>query len=497
MAITTDPKSIKSGYPDDYDGWGADMNANLRRFSAMGVESFAYDSEASAALSFAYRGAFLRNPITGAFFSKAAGAIALTNNTINYVEADIAGTVSKNTVGFSAGRSPIAEVTTAGGVITQVLDRRTFMSGGAGGASRDDIALETEAIAFEETAEGTVDMGATSLPVRVTSSHKAWFRLYATAADRTADNARAIDEDPTTPILLELIFEDALEYKLDPAWPMVNADEPATNLLYYSVVMLDPQYGGNSLDAEDLFPLLVEVPVSQWETLDNHTFSDPDGSDLEKWEFTSDNRERYICMNNGFGNAVGGAAGRNVGTAPTTIIARSDADIGNDLLECWLDMYRRNDHVMDNVKLCFCVKNTAIGVFTNDDFLFVELQRTGAGTVELKYTRRAAGGADTVAATVSGIAWATQSVLRLGITIDGTVLTVYTKVGSVQTLRITDAIPDGLQSDDRKRVGFYNMANAPNNDGFLIQGFRAIITALPPAEVTVTTERVKIEEVAA
>jgi hypothetical protein len=62
--------------------------------------------------------------------------IGLTNNATNYVEVNDAGTVSSNTTGFTSGRIPIAVVTTSGGSISSISDKRSWIHvGGGGGAS--------------------------------------------------------------------------------------------------------------------------------------------------------------------------------------------------------------------------------------------------------------------------------------------------------------------------------------------------------------------------
>lgn len=52
------------------------------------------------------------------------GPITLTDDATNYVELDATGTVIFNNSGFTSGNLPMAVVTTAGGVITDISDRR-------------------------------------------------------------------------------------------------------------------------------------------------------------------------------------------------------------------------------------------------------------------------------------------------------------------------------------------------------------------------------------
>jgi len=58
----------------------------------------------------------------------AAGSIAMTDNTTNFVYVIVTGTVTKNTTGFPVGCYPLAIVTTSGGAITVVQDQRAYLS---------------------------------------------------------------------------------------------------------------------------------------------------------------------------------------------------------------------------------------------------------------------------------------------------------------------------------------------------------------------------------
>ncbi len=53
------------------------------------------------------------------------GTLTLTDNDENYVEVDVAGTVSSNVVGFTTGKYPLSIVTTLAGVITAIVDARS------------------------------------------------------------------------------------------------------------------------------------------------------------------------------------------------------------------------------------------------------------------------------------------------------------------------------------------------------------------------------------
>ncbi|MFX1499403.1 MAG: hypothetical protein ACFFDH_00405 [Promethearchaeota archaeon] len=58
----------------------------------------------------------------------AASTVTLTDNTTNYVEVSMSGTVSKNTTGFTEGNIPLFSVVTAAGVISSTTDKRAYFT---------------------------------------------------------------------------------------------------------------------------------------------------------------------------------------------------------------------------------------------------------------------------------------------------------------------------------------------------------------------------------
>lgn len=91
---------------------------------------FAHDRDNTSALNLAVFGT-LAHSMAGAIVDEADQTVALTNDSLNYVEYDAAtGTISSNTVGFTAGRLPLFKATAAGGAIspTAVLDQRPIAS---------------------------------------------------------------------------------------------------------------------------------------------------------------------------------------------------------------------------------------------------------------------------------------------------------------------------------------------------------------------------------
>ena len=86
------------------------------------------------------------------------GTVALTDDTVNYVERTEDGMVSANASGFTAGRIPMAQVTTASGAITDVADWRPAFSiaprtgWGAPTGTADRTAFDTTTVTLEELA---------------------------------------------------------------------------------------------------------------------------------------------------------------------------------------------------------------------------------------------------------------------------------------------------------------------------------------------------------
>lgn len=66
--------------------------------------------------------------VDGALTQIANGTVALTLNTTNYVEADRAGTVSRNIVGFTPGSFPLYQIVTGDSTVTSYIDYRPLIT---------------------------------------------------------------------------------------------------------------------------------------------------------------------------------------------------------------------------------------------------------------------------------------------------------------------------------------------------------------------------------
>lgn len=83
---------------------------------------FGRNDTLTSALTWAFYGGTIT--VDGVLTQIANGTIALTGSTTNYVEADRTGTVSKNTTGFTAGRTPLYQIGAGSATITSWTDFR-------------------------------------------------------------------------------------------------------------------------------------------------------------------------------------------------------------------------------------------------------------------------------------------------------------------------------------------------------------------------------------
>lgn len=144
------------------------------------------------------------------------------------------------------------------GSLIDRLELKVVGSGGAIGCYIDNIVLEgtstvqvaptpvpasgivqvtTASLADAATENGTILLGKTSIVEYLEVDRAAWVRLYATSADRTADNARVLGTpaDATTNILGEWSFTGAgTTRRLGII--VYNADTPKSGLVYYAIV---------------------------------------------------------------------------------------------------------------------------------------------------------------------------------------------------------------------------------------------------------------------
>ena len=126
---------------NDVDSGEVGINADAWDVDALakGGGHFAQDEDNTTGLTFAYFAGRLYNG--KAIVDVAAGTVALTLSTTNYVECSRAGVVSKNTVGFTSGAIPLYTIVTGASSITTITNKKTLLSSiPNGGITADMIA---------------------------------------------------------------------------------------------------------------------------------------------------------------------------------------------------------------------------------------------------------------------------------------------------------------------------------------------------------------------
>jgi len=108
--------------------WGPKVNSDFDVLDAAIIShNYAENAAGHSGLDFAYKAGVVRQGTTVS--ATAAGSVTLADNDTSYVEVNPAdGVVSDNITGFTVGRIPLFEVTTAAGAITVVTDKRTLVS---------------------------------------------------------------------------------------------------------------------------------------------------------------------------------------------------------------------------------------------------------------------------------------------------------------------------------------------------------------------------------
>lgn len=101
------------------------------------LTDFANDVATTTGLTYGYKAGSIRND--NAPVDVAAGTVALTASTTNYVEVSGAGAISANTSGFTSGRFPMAQVVTGASTITTITDKRGFANAGVSGSSGREV----------------------------------------------------------------------------------------------------------------------------------------------------------------------------------------------------------------------------------------------------------------------------------------------------------------------------------------------------------------------
>lgn len=125
--------------------------------------------------------------------------------------------------------------------------------------AREVDQIVTASLADLASENGTVTLGKKGSILQVESDVAAWVRLYATAADRTADSGRLISEDPADGVfvLADLIFSvSLLTIGTAPVIGYYNNDGPVGTDIYYRIQNLS---GGATAVTVDITHIVEEV----------------------------------------------------------------------------------------------------------------------------------------------------------------------------------------------------------------------------------------------
>jgi hypothetical protein len=103
---------------------------------------------------------------------------------------------------------------------------------------RDTVQVTTASLAVDATENGTIALGKSGFILNAVADRAAWVRLYGTAAERTADAARDIADDPTNdaPVLAEFLFDAShLTIPTAPLIGYTNRDGSPVTTIYYAI----------------------------------------------------------------------------------------------------------------------------------------------------------------------------------------------------------------------------------------------------------------------
>lgn len=127
VTYTTNMLMGKPTVANSYNVWGAELNTlidivDLSVFS----NNFAENAASHTGLNFYYKNGRVQDGTTTTKVS--ASYVTLTDNQTNYIEVSLAGTVSANTSGFTAGKIPLYTVVVTGGVQGTATDHRNYFN---------------------------------------------------------------------------------------------------------------------------------------------------------------------------------------------------------------------------------------------------------------------------------------------------------------------------------------------------------------------------------
>lgn len=132
----------------------------------------------------------------------------------------------------------------------------TIETGGGGGGSGAVRGIGSVTLS-QLLRSGTLEMltlGKAGTFLQVTASGAAWVRFYSDEASRTADSARGMNDTPSrgSGVLLELIAEGGVTYKITPSVQYFNLDSTPASILYLAVDNLSGTADDLTIDVDAL-----------------------------------------------------------------------------------------------------------------------------------------------------------------------------------------------------------------------------------------------------
>lgn len=372
---------------------------------------------------------------------------------------------------------------TGGAVVTDEGSGEAKVAIPTGGAIRTDVTLSTADLDFEEVETGTVTLGALSVLLKVVSSCACWVRLYSTAADRTADAARLITDDPTTPIVLELVYSGAGTELLYPPVLAPNLDAVTANVLYYSIQQLDPGAGGGPFT--QLFDAVIASPGGVDTDINGYAITTPGTSGATVWEYNTAGGASMVRWAT-FGGLKDAGSGN-------PMVRVAGASLDHSSLRLTALAYRLAlDGGGIGCSVFAHVPSTAIGSYNSDDCLQAEVSRQDASLVVVALKHVDVGGAVTTIDSTISVPWAGDETRNLILEIEAGVATVFlaNEDGTGKTPYATGPVPASVQ--DNTRVGITTSWNGATA-GFQVAELLAETSAVDPLPVDLTITRTRLE----
>lgn len=432
------------------------------------------------------------NAEAAAVTASTAASNATTNATAAANSAAAAAAAAEAAEGVASGQ---VKVSKDGGAqtVVNVLDLDDGLAITIAGATaqirtpinRSDVAITPGAMIMHQIVTGTVAIGALSSVRYVYADNKVWLRLYATAADRTADASRTIHDDPTTDVVLDVILSASLAAAFEPTL-LMNGDNPRSNNLYYSIELLQPT-GGSGFDVADNH---LPGTGSQVTPLSSVTPTAPGSTGFTHYEYTGTQANFII-------DEFGEIASLNSGAA--FIPLRTNVDLVDDNFDLIGDFFRFSvDQNADAAGFCFNVPNTAIGSYDNFNYYRVTISRSSSTEVEAKLEHIDFDGSVSQIDSVDHIAMGANAGLRLRVNVNALHVKVYQSVyntGASETLIFEDDISIDHRDGNHRRLGVMTHRQL-SSSGIQVASWSLTAGGISTISPTVTVRRTRLEEAA-